>query len=290
MIKSTTLRVFPSDWDWRRCLPEASSAGYQGVEINFDGRLGLDCSIEELSEIRQSAQDNGVKVVSVYSRQQWLTPISSRNPEKSRRGAEAIRQLIRIAALLEAEMVLVIPGVVSNAILSQEEEIVPYDEVYDRSSEILSALAGDAAEQGVVLALENVPGKFLLSPLEMRAFIDCIGSPAAAAYLDIPNCIHNHGYPEHWIAILGHRIKNVHLKDYRTACPGMSGFVDIFEGDVDWSAVCRALADISYTGPLTSEVLPAYRHHPERLWRSAAEALSCLEKDISDYMERKRQI
>jgi len=289
MIKSTTLRVFPADWDWRRCLPEAATVGYQGVEINFDGSLGLDCSVSELSEMRRSAQDNDLKIVSVYSRQQWLIPISSRNPEKSRRGAEAIRQLIRIAAALEAEMVLVIPGVVSNAILSPEEEIVPYDEAYDRSRETLAALAGDAAEHGVILALENVPGKFLLSPLEMRTFIDGIGSPAAAAYLDIANCVHNNGYPEQWIRILGERIRNVHLKDYRTACPGMSGFVDIFEGDVDWGAVCQALADIGYAGPLTSEVLPAYRHHPERLWCSAAEALSCLEKDISDYMERKRQ-
>ena len=43
-----------------------------------------------------------------------------------------------------------------------------------------------------------------------------------------------YGYPEHWIKILGHRIKKVHFKDYRRDAKGLAGFVDLLAGDVDW--------------------------------------------------------
>lgn len=59
-----------------------------------------------------------------------------------------------------------------------------------------------AGEYEIQVGIENVWNKFLLSPLEMRNFIDEIGSPFVGAYLDVGNVLYC-GYPEQWIEILG---------------------------------------------------------------------------------------
>src|SRR5659263_668632 len=88
------------------------------------------------------------------------------------------------------------------------------------------------------IGLENVWNKFLLSPIEMRDFIDKIDSSYVGAYLDVGNVI-NTGYPEQWIRILGKRIKKVHFKDFRKSVGTLSGFVDLLAGDVDYPEVMK---------------------------------------------------
>ena len=280
MLKAITLRAFPPEMEWKECMREAASSGYEGIEINFDGRFGLDCSPQTLKEIKAVTADAGIKIDSVYSRQQWRTPISSRNPEKREKGVKALGRLVEIASFLQARVALVIPGAVDNSILSSDEEITPYDEVYQRSQEIIKRLSSQAEKEGVILAVENVPGKFLLSPLEMKKFIEEIGSKAVGCYFDVANCLYGAGYPQQWIRILGKHIRAIHIKDYREAAGDLSGFVDVFEGDVNWPEVCKALAEIGYDHSLTSEVLPPFKHHPEHLWKSVSHALDCLREDI----------
>ena len=43
----------------------------------------------------------------------------------------------------------------------------------------------------------------------------------------------------------------------------MSGFVDLFAGDVDFVKVGESLKRIGYDGWLTLEMLPNYKHFPE---------------------------
>ena len=98
----------------------------------------------------------------------------------------------------------------------------------------------------------------------MRDFIDKIGSDYVGSYFDVGNVLFN-GYPEHWIKILGNRIKKVHFKDYRIASGGLHGFVDLLAGDVNYPAVVKALRDIGYDGYVTGEMIPAYTHYPETI-------------------------
>ena len=167
-----------------------------------------------------------------------------------------------------------------NSLLSSEVEIVSYMEVYERVKEVISTLSILAEKKGVILALENVPNKFLLSPLEIKNFIEEIGSKAVGCHFDIANCLYNRGIPEDWIRILGKRIKAIHFKDYRVSIGNLEGFVNIFEGDMNWDEVCKTLAEIGYDGALISEVLPLFKYHPEHLWESASLALKLLRKDI----------
>ena len=64
------------------------------------------------------------------------------------------------------------------------------------------------------------------------------------------------GYPEHWIEILGRRIKRVHFKDFDREVGGLAGFCDLTKGSVNWPAVVRALKK-HYKGVYcTAEMMP----------------------------------
>ena len=60
-----------------------------------------------------------------------------------------------------------------------------------------------------------------------------------------------YGYPEQWIRALGSRIKKVHFKDF---CRGEHRFVNLLDGDTDWSAVMRELRVVGYDSTLIHEV------------------------------------
>lgn len=280
LINSTSLRCFPPEMDWRECIKLAARSGYKGIEVNFDGRFDLDCAHTTLKELKSCAEREDLRIVSVYSRQQWKTPISSRDPDKRRIGIQALERLIEIAATLGAPSVLTIPGAVDNSILSSEVEILPYQEVYQRVQEVLGELSRRAESAGVILALENVPNKFLLSPLEFRKFLEDLQSPAIGCHFDVANCLYGGGYPQDWIRTLGNWIKAVHLKDYRLSVGTLSGFCAIFEGDVNWKEVCDALREIGYRGALISEVLPPYTYHPETLWETASRAIQKIIQEV----------
>jgi len=174
---------------------------------------------------------------------------------RTERGCQAARAL-------GATAMLQIPGFV-QIMWDPKSPVIPYDVAWERSLTIYRALAPVAERHGVTLCVENVWNRFLLSPLEMRQFVDTIHSPAVKVYFDVGNQLVN-GPPEQWIRILGERIGRIHLKDFRTAIGNLNGFVMLLEGDVDWTAVMSAVRDVGYDGYLTAEYGP-YRHGPDTL-------------------------
>ena len=149
--------------------------------------------------------------------------------------------------------------------------MVAYDRAYDYALEAISQLAADAKDAGVAIGVENVWNKFLLSPLEMRDFIDKTGSPYVGAYFDVGNVVFS-GYPEHWIRILGKRIRKIHFKDFRRMTAGLTGFVDLLAGDVDFPKVMEALEEAGYDGYCNAE-MGAYAHYPLQMIYNTSHAM-----------------
>src|SRR5262249_35558429 len=113
-------------------------------------------------------------------------------------------------------------------------------ETWDRYTAELTKLAPDAERAKVYLNPENVWNKFLLSPLEMRAFVDQFHNPWIGTHFDCGNVM-QYGYPEDWILTLGQRIKRIHFKDYKLQSRNEAPrFADLLEGDVNWKAVMAA--------------------------------------------------
>jgi L-ribulose-5-phosphate 3-epimerase len=267
MRKSITLRAFPPEMDITSRVELARAAGYVGVEVNLEPgeEYHLESSEADLRRLRREIESRGMQVSSAYSRQQWYYPLTSKHTEIRQHGEEIIKRLAWAATLLGTDAILVVPGAVDNSLFAAQPETVPYDVAYCSAKESLCRIVQEVGERyRVFLAVENVWNKFLLSPLEFVRFIDEIASPWIGAYFDVGNVLRT-GFPEHWIPILGHRIKRVHLKDFRLSVDNAGGFVGLLEGDVNWPAVITALKSIGYDSWVTTEVLPAYRYFGERL-------------------------
>jgi hexulose-6-phosphate isomerase len=149
-----------------------------------------------------------------------------------------------------ANTVLIVPAVVT--------EMVTYEEAWKRSKSEISEIRKFAEEKQILIAIENVWNKFLLSPIEFRNYLDEFESDYIAAYFDVGN-IALYGYPQHWIRTLGKRIKKIHVKGFDS---NKRIFTYIYKGTIDWIAVIKALEDIGYNDYVTAE-LPINLEDPE---------------------------
>ena len=100
----------------------------------------------------------------------------------------------------------------------------------------------------------------------MINFVDSFESEYVKVHFDTGN-IMLFQFPEHWIKILGDRIKNVHLKEFtkKGTDHSLESFRPLLDGTTDWPNVMEAFDDIGYRGFLTFEYFHTYTHYPEAL-------------------------
>jgi hexulose-6-phosphate isomerase len=80
--------------------------------------------------------------------------------------------------------------------------------------------------------------------------VDEFDHPRLKAYFDVGNVI-LFGFSQDWIRTLGKRIARIHLKDFKR-----QGYqwTNLLDGDVNWPQVRKALAEIGYSGFMTTEL------------------------------------
>ncbi len=255
----------------------AKDAGFEGVEVALDegaGEITLTTTDSELQQIKRQAEDAGIELYSVACGLYWNYWLSSEDAAEQAKAKDIVKKQLDVAAALGCQSILVVPGCV-NAEFAAPGRVMDYAVAYQRSMEALEELKSYAEKCKVEIALENVWNKFLLSPLEMRDFIDKLNSPYVGSYLDIGNVLSN-GYPEQWVTILGDRIKKVHFKDYRMEAGGLHGFVDLLAGDVNYPAVIDALQKIGYDGWVSAEMIPNYKYHTETIIYNTSKAMDAI--------------
>lgn len=194
--------------------------------------------------MKQAADAAGIRIDSVMNVDHWQYPLSSGDPAVVEKSLEGMRTSLQNARVWGADAVLLVPAVV-NAQTS-------YHEAWTRSQAQIRKLLPLAEELKVVIAIEEVWNKFLLSPLEMVQYIDEFHSPWVQAWFDVGNVV-LYGYPQDWIRTLGKRIVKVHLKDFKRKQDGYA-WVNLGDGDVDWAAVRQAFADAGYAGSVIAEL------------------------------------
>ena len=243
----------------------AKDAGFEGVEVALaeDGEVNLKSTEKDLLKVKEDAKNAGIELYSVASGLYWDYWLTSDDKAEREKAKDIVKIQLNAAATLGADTILVVPGSV-NADFVSETKVVDYKSAYERSLEAFMELKAEAEKCKVSIGIENVWNKFLTSPMEMRQFIDTIGSDYVGSYFDVGNVLFN-GYPEHWARILADKIKKVHFKDYRKAAGGLHGFVDLLAGDVNWAAVVGALDNVGYEGWVTAEMIPAYAQHSEQI-------------------------
>ena len=237
----------------------AADAGFDGVEPRVEDPgskdiVAYDTSDADLRAALRMAKDNGLTYCSLMGGGMHVRthPLVADDPAERAKGIDSVKRLIDITATVEAGVLLLVPHWI--------EDKVRYDVAYQRTLDALNQVKDHAQAAKVVVAVENVWNKFLLSPIEFARIIDEAASPAIQAYFDVGNVL-VWAYPHHWIEILGKRIARVHVKDFRTDVNNGHGFAQLLNGDVNWPAVRKALRDIAYDGWITAEV-GRYRYFP----------------------------
>lgn len=221
------------------------NAGFHGVEPNS----GLN-----RNEVVEAMSATGLEIPSIVVATHWSDPLSSPDGKVRQAGVKGLITALEDADAYGAGCVLLVPGVVSDA--------VSYDDAYRRSQQEIRKVLPMAEELGVTIAIENVWNQFLLSPLEAARYVDEFESKNVGWYMDVGN-IMTYGFPQQWIRILEKRIAMVHIKEYsmqkRNEEGPWAGFrVNYLEGDSPWTEIMQSLRDIGYEGEY-GIAEPAYR-------------------------------
>lgn len=276
MKKGINIWSFPPGFTIAESMALAKQAGFDGIELALgeEGELSTGSSAAELQQIKNEAERHGIEIAGLASGLGWQYGLTSEHREVREKAADIIAKQLEIAAHLGVDTILVVPGWVGVDFMPGNE-ITDYDAAYGNALTGLKKLAEVAEKYKVSIGVENVWNKFLLSPVEMRAFLDDIGSPYVGSYFDVGNTVST-GYPEHWIKALGGRIKKVHFKDYRREAGGLAGFVDLLAGDVNYPAVVEQLRNIGYTNYVIAEMIPSYRHHGEQIIFNASASMDAI--------------
>ncbi|MFL6350465.1 MAG: sugar phosphate isomerase/epimerase family protein [Bryobacteraceae bacterium] len=205
---------------------------------------------QQAETMKNAAEKTGLKIHSVMNMDHWKYPLSSPDPAVVQKSLDGVKTSLHNAHLWGADTVLVVPAVV--------DANTPYRDAYTRSQKNIRTLIPLAEQLGVILAIEEVWNKFLLSPIEFARYIDEFQSPWVRAYFDVGNVV-LYGYPQDWILTLGSRIVKLHIKDFyfredRAAEKRVAAWVPLGEGDIGWKAIYLALEQIGFHGTATVEL------------------------------------
>ena len=198
----------------------------------------------EAEEMKSAADSAGIRIDSVMNMDHWKYPLSSADPAVVEKSLDGMRVSLHNAKLWGSDAVLLVPAVLDPQ--------TSYRDAWSRSQEQIRKLLPLAEELKIIIAIEEVWNKFLLSPLEMVSYIDEFHSPWIQAWFDVGNVMF-YGYPQDWIRTLGKRTVKVHLKDFKRRDDGYA-WVNLGDGDVDWSAVRAAFSDVGYSGSVIAEL------------------------------------
>lgn len=239
--KAVLIGMLPRALPYQERFALAREVGFEGMEVNT-----ID-DPKQAEEIAKAAQAAKLPIHSVMNSEHWRSPLSSPDASVVDKSVKGMLTSIANAKLLGADTVLLVPAVV--------DATTGYKDAWDRSHKVIrERILPEAEKQGIVIGIEEVWNKFLLSPLEMNAYVDSFKSKWVQAYFDVGNIVF-YAYPQDWIRTLGPRIKKVHLKDFKLdRKQGKFDFVNLGEGDIDWVEVRKALHDIGYNGYVTTEI------------------------------------
>src|SRR5262245_2982301 len=213
-------------------------SGFDGVEAYTTA------DPKQVEALRLASAKSGIKIHSIMNQAHWQFPLSSDDPDAVKKSMDGMTTSLRNAHDLGAETVLLVPAVVNAQ--------TRYIDAYRRSQVRIRELIDLAEELGVVIAVEEVWNKFLLSPIEFARYVDDFNTPHVQAYFDVGNVV-LYGFPQDWIRTLGERIKKVHIKDFKVVGQGWE-WTNLHDGQIDWPEVRKAFGEIGYSGWYTAEL------------------------------------
>ena len=278
MKKSINLWAFPypQRMTLRECLRLARDAGFDGIELNYDleNDLSPKSDSARYHQIGRMADDIGIAISGLCSFLFWPYSLSSNNADDRARGLELVKRMIQAASDLGTDNLLVVPGAV-HIPWRADHTPVPNDVCDRRARAGVAELLPLAEKLGVSLNIENIFfNGYLMTAGDMNEFVDSFKSKHVRVHFDTGN-IMLFQFPEHWVPVLGTRIKNIHFKEFtkKGTDHSLESFRPLLDGTTNWPAVVEALDAVGYRGYVTFEYFHPFPHYPEALIYQTSEAL-----------------
>jgi L-ribulose-5-phosphate 3-epimerase len=236
--KAVEFEMLPKTGSYVDRLQIARDAGFEEIECPT---MPDEHAAEQ---VKKAAEKTGLRIHSVMNMAHWDYPLSSADPAVVAKSVEGMHTSLRNAHFWGADTVLLVPAVVNPQ--------TSYRDAWTRSQEQIRKLIPMAQQLQVIIGIEEVWNKFLLSPLEFARYLDEFNSPWIRAYFDVGNVVF-YGYPQDWIRTLGKRIIKLHIKDFKYE-KEMTKWMPLREGSINWLEVYQALGEVEYKGSATVEL------------------------------------
>lgn len=257
MLRKSVINIELSD-DIEQSLALAYSSGFSMIELHSAWGKNIEMlELEELKRLHQLVEAQGLKV-SCLSSTLFLRCFLDDRPEVAPevRGLQSIvgkydyhvkilQQAFRAAEILKTPLIRVFG-------FQKEKELC--EETFNRAAEKFQALAEQAENAGMVLALENCPHTSFGWGVNATRLINLVDSPAfrllwdpaGAVRAGEPDCIQS--LPE-ILPLLVH----VHAKDIMPTDNGAVKYLALGQGVVPWNVILRELLEKDYAGAVSIE-------------------------------------
>ncbi len=252
---------FEGDKPAEEAMDDVLSMGMDAIELTFDGCIKRGVTEDRCKEIKKAAEDKGVKLVSLATGYYLGTgALSAADEDERKKAVEFTKEYLKVASWLGIDRVLVVAGNVDVG-WDPSRPVVPYKTAWESATKSINELIPTAEEYKVIIGLENVWGKFMITPMEYKFFLDQFDSKYVGLYFDTGNATIS-GYSEHWVELLGDKIVAVHLKNFKRENGGgtLAGFGEsLLDGDVNFEKFFDGLKKVGFKGPITTEMIPFSR-------------------------------
>lgn len=235
-------------------------------EVGFDGISLFAPDRFDLQEAKDAQQQTGLLIHNVNNAVHWQVRLSDPDPAVREQALEALIATLRFAHGVGASSILLVVGKVTDP------EHENHDQVWQRSIDGIRKALPLASRLGVRILCENVGNGFCEDPQQWADYLDEIGDPWVGAFYDIGNH-HSKGGADRWARVLGERIVKLDVKGHDST---LRKNCNIFDGDIDWTAVRAELIKLQFTGWATAEVQGGGRERLREVAQRMDQALGTL--------------
>src|SRR3954453_1000349 len=220
--------------------------GFGFIDLTLEPPMAASWKVDRTA-IRNALQKHRLGVVGHTA---FYLPIASGIEEIRRAALEELRRCVGVFAEIGARWMNVHPD--RHAPMHDRKFFV------QKNRETLGDLLPYAAQHGVGVMVENLPGDFNTAR-DLGELLDPL--PELGLHLDIghANLLVAHSSVEELLAAYGARLRHVHLHDNKGG--GADLHLPLGTGSVDLRGGVRLLQTVGYDGTITLEVFTPDPHH-----------------------------
>ena len=285
MIYSTTLDVLATDFGREKGINIIADAGFPAIDFSMFRDLEFafaDDWKENTLKFKSIADSRGV----IFN--QAHAPFGGVWEKYSKDLVPMFPRLFEVCALLGVKNIIVHPA-----------QKIPYlgreEEMFEINMDFYRSLAPYAKNCGIKIAIENMwqnrpVTKYICDdvcadPRELNRYYDTLNDPEAfTVCLDLGHVALCGREPQDAIRTIGHDrlgCLHVHDVDYVSDLHTLPG-----SAKINWDAVCRALADIDYSGDFTLEADNFLVKYEKEFRPTASRFMADVCKYLTDKIER----